>query len=175
MKYKRRTNLDMQTSDEIRKENTSIKRTITQIDSIINKNSDTLTIKDADALITSKETLLMLIKQRETFAKKKATHSKKIEKMKKDLKKEMDKLDRKKILSYILAKDLRAFELFSPTFQEAYSDFLDINAKVIIEQGITAIEFLEKLEYSIENISPKHYITFISEYNRRAKELKLID
>jgi hypothetical protein len=168
MKYEKHLVIQTLLAKEIRKSNSSIKKTITQLDGIIDMNEEILSKKDYKALVDTKDVLLKLITKRSSYANKAELKDKKISKIKLTLKKKIDKYDEKKRLACILAVNLEAFKYFSPTLDEAYDDFLDICAKRLESNKMTVTEFLTRLDETLEKVKSNE--EFLSQMKIRTQQ-----
>jgi len=168
IKYEKDLVIQTFSAQEIRKSNSGIKKIITQLNSLIDKNKEILSQRDYKALLDTSEILRKLITKRATFANKAELKDKKISKIRSILKKKIDKYEERKKLAFILVVDLEAFKYFSPTLDEAYDDFLDICAKRLESNKMSVVEFFTKLDNTLSTIKSNE--KFLSQMKIRTEQ-----
>jgi len=145
--------IELLSKDEILKANNRIKRVIIQLNSVLDSNKDILLLEDSNVLKKSSDILSNLIDKRKSFIKRQESYEKKVYLAKKRVKKEFDKFDNMKKLSYMLAVNLNLFDYLVETFEDAYDEFLSLLAtRMVGESSKSDIkELINKIDLSIKN------------------------
>ena len=170
MEYKKVLIIESLSVEEIHKLNIATKRCATQLKGIASDAEELLSIDDNNILKNTQKVLDKIIEKRNVFKKRAERKIEKINKTKHSLKIKFDKFTDIKRLTYILTTDIEAFKYFSPTLEEAYDNFLEFSAKIIINSKMSIEDFMNTIEKSIKT---KQSVKLIEEINNRTKEFSL--
>jgi len=114
-----------------------------------------------------------LVNKKKTLINEKERYDKKTVKIKKQLKKVLLQYDEKTQLSFILAKVVSMFDIFVKTLDDAREEFISISAPYLIDNALTAEEYIAKIQSSLSDTTAKNYASYQQEYDKCIKELNL--
>lgn len=158
--------------DQEQKEIVAIKKLITQLTGTILRNKDLLSTQDQLTLNEVLNILDNLIKEKNSLMKKRQRYDKKVINIAKKLEEEINKLNDREKLSYILIQNLNTFTFDVDTLEKGINEFIEIAAKNIYKRKVTPQEYLQSLKQALTKNNSK-YSQYLSIYNEKLIEFEI--
>jgi len=151
-------------------ENSTIKRLITQLNLILQRDKDLLNNENNQTIIDSLLVLEELIAKKKSILNNYKKENERINSAKIRLEKLFNQLEDRQKLSYVLLANINAFSLCTENLNEVYEDFLDDGANIMIKEKVSAENYFKMLDTSLKNALPEKYEFYRAKLQEKINE-----
>ena len=151
----------------------TIKKLKSQMENLILRNKNLLSVSEYNRLSKTVDTLSSLEKKKSALIKKRQAYDEKLAKFTSKLQEEMENLNQKEQLAVILAYNLNTFAFGTDTFKKGIEEFLFNAPKAILQRKTTPKRFIKQLlDYTKDTTHP-NYPIFIEKFQTLCDDFRL--
>ena len=152
---------------------TTIKKLKSQMENLMLRNKNLLSVAQHNRLSKTVDTLSSLEKKKSTLIKKRQVYDEKLAKLTSKLQEQMENLSQKEQLAVILAFNFNTFSFGTDTLKKGMEEFLFSAPKVILQRKTTPKKFVKQLLEKTRDTTHTNYPIFFEKYKTLCREFGL--